>query len=80
MDEHQLYIWRTLEAIAAAHERTRQEPTEHERLIDAWEQCNREIASCEEYIRNGGTHLETGALLGMVDWRTEKRLIEGEME
>lgn len=37
-------------------------------------QCDREIASCEQEIRNGKPDLD-GVTLGLADWAAEKRLL-----
>ncbi len=42
------------------------------------EQCDREIAEAEAYLRTGGVKEMELALMGLHDWLREKRLIEEE--
>lgn len=55
---------------------TGQESTSQNKEID---RCQEEILRCEAELRKGNPDV-SGAMQGLFDWRTEKRLIEQENE
>lgn len=44
------------------------------------ERCDAEIAQAEAYLRAGHSAEMEGALMGLHDWRCERKLIELEIE